>query len=221
MKLKDNENLVVLGIFLGVISLLSALVLAVVSQMTAQPIAAARARIESDALKQVLPEFDNDINAKVCKIKSPGGWLIELRQAKKKGKVVGYAAVAVNPQGYAGKIKMLAGLEKNGQIRALLVTEQNETPGLGAELCKREFKKTIFNLTKPPPAGLPPNKYLDQFNGKKVPAKGWLISKDGGGALYATGATVTSRAIARSASEIALAFAKNRKAVNAAFRGVK
>ena len=221
MKLRDNENLVVLGIFLGLISLLSALVLGIVSNQTARPIAQARARLEAAALQQVLPAFDNDINARICKIKSPAGWIIELRQAKFKGKVAGYAAVVVNPQGYAGKIKMLAGLEKDGKIRAILVTEQSETPGLGAELCKREFKKTIFNLTQPTPAGLPPNRYLDQFNGKKVPAKGWTITKDGGNALYATGATVTSRAIAKSASEIALAFARNRKAINAAFRGVK
>ena len=43
MKLKDNENLVVLGIFLGVTGVLSALVLAVVSTLTARPIAEAKA----------------------------------------------------------------------------------------------------------------------------------------------------------------------------------
>ena len=65
MKLKDNENLVVLGIFLGITGLLSALILAVVSNLTARPIDAAKASRENSALKQVLPEIDNDINAKV------------------------------------------------------------------------------------------------------------------------------------------------------------
>ena len=67
MKLKDNENLVVLGVFLGITGVLSALILAVVSNLTARPIAEAKALRETAALKQILPEFDNDINAKVCK----------------------------------------------------------------------------------------------------------------------------------------------------------
>ncbi|MBQ9503090.1 MAG: RnfABCDGE type electron transport complex subunit G [Lentisphaeria bacterium] len=221
MKIRDNENLVVLGIFLALVSLLSALVLAVVSGFTARPISAAKKAREAQALRQILPEFDNDINAKTLTLKSPAKWRIQVRAARKNGKLVGYAALAVNPAGYAGAVKMLAGVNPDGTIRAILVTEQHETPGLGAELCKRQFSRTIFNLTEPTPAGLPPNRYLDQFNGRKVPAKGWVISKDGGDALYHTGATVTSRAIAKSASEIALAFQKGRRQLSKAFGGVK
>jgi electron transport complex protein RnfG len=158
MKLKDNENLLVLGIFLGVTGVLSALILAVVSTLTARPIAEAVAAREKQALRQVLPAFDNDINAKICRIKSPAGWEIDVRQARNGKKITGYAVSAVNPAGYAGDIKMLAGLEPDGTIRAILITEQHETPGLGAELCKREHKKNIFNLTDPVPAGPAPNK---------------------------------------------------------------
>ena len=221
MKLRDNENFVVLGIFLGLTGILSALILAVFSSLTAKPIAEAKAVRENRALRQVLPEFDNDINAKVVKVKSPAGWEILIRQAKNKGKTAGYAVTAVNPAGYAGAITMLAGVSPDGKIRTILITEHKETPGLGAELCKREHKKTIFNLTQKTPAGTAPNKYLDQFNGLSVPAEGWQIAKDGGTALYATGATVTSRALAKSASEIALAFKKHRKAIIAAFGGDK
>ena len=221
MKLKDNENLVVLGIFLGITGVLSALVLAVVSTLTARPIAEAKASRETFALKQVLPEFDNDINANVCQLKSPAGYDVFIRQARKGGKVTGYAVLLTNPSGYVGSISMLAGVEPDGKIRAILITEQHETPGLGAELCKREHKKNIFNLTEAAPAGLAPNKYLDQFSGKTVPANGWKITKDGGTALYATGATVTSRALAQSASEIALTFKKYRKKIIASFGGVK
>ena len=217
MKIKDNENLVVLGIFLGVTGVLSALVLAVVSSLTARPIADARAAREIQALKQVLPEFDNDINSGMIEVKGPSGLPVTFRQARYKGKVTGYAAIITDPAGYAGKIKMLAGLSPDGTIRTILITEQSETPGLGAELCKREYKKTIFNLTAGVPSEPAPNKYLDQFSGKRVPANGWKITKDGGTALYATGATVTSRALARSASEAALAFKKHRKAIIAAF----
>ena len=221
MKLKDNENFVVLGIFLGLTGVLSALVLSVFSTLTSRPIAAAKDARENRALRQILPEFDNDINAKVFKVKSPAGWEILIRQAKNKGKTAGYAVTAVNPAGYAGAITMLAGVSPDGKIRTILITEHKETPGLGAELCKREHKKTIFNLMQKTPEGIAPNKYLDQFAGLSVPAGGWQTAKDGGTALYATGATVTSRALAKSASEIALAFKKHRKAIIAAFGGDK
>ena len=128
MKLKDNENLVVLGIFLGITGVLSALVLAVVSTLTARPIADAKAARETFALKQVLPDFDNDINAKVCKFKSPAGFDVFIRQARKNGRVSGYAVLLTNPAGYAGSISMLAGVEPDGKIRAILITEQHETP---------------------------------------------------------------------------------------------
>lgn len=221
MKIKDNENLFVLGIFLGATGILSALILALVSSFTARPIAEAKAAVEIKALQQVLPAFDNDINAKSFSVKGPSGHTVTFRQARLKGKVTGYAALTTNPAGYAGKIKMLAGLTPDGVIQTILITEQNETPGLGAELCAREHKKTIFNLTQSVSDKIAPNKYLDQFAGKKVPSGGWTITKDGGNALYATGATTTSRALAKSASEIALAFRKNRKAIADAFGGVK
>ena len=221
MKLKDNENPVVLGIFLGVTGVLSALILAAVSTLTARPIAEARAAKEVSALKQVLPEFDNDINAKVCQLKSPAGFDVFIRQAEKNGKVIGYAVLLTHPGGYAGSISMLAGVDPNGKIRSILITEQHETPGLGAELCKREYKKTLSNLTEKTPAGLAPNRYLDQFADQNVPAAGWKITKDGGTALYATGATVTSRALAESASEIALTFKKYRKKIIDFFGAVK
>lgn len=219
MKLKDNENLVVLGLFLGAVSLLSALVLAVFSDLTSGPIAEAKKQRENQALLQVLPAFDNNINEKQLIIKSPSGWDVTLRAAKKEGRICGYAADCINPRGYAGNIRMLAGLTPDGKIRALLITEQKETPGLGAEVCKREFRKTIFNLTVPVPEGLPPNAYLDHYNGKTVPSGGWKIRKDGGDAPFVTGATVTGRAIALSASEIALAFKKHQREITAAFSG--
>ena len=219
MKLKNNENLVVLGLFLGATGLLSALVLAVFSGLTAEPIAKAEMRRENQALLQVLPAFDNNINEKKLKIKTPAGWDVTLRAAKKDGRLCGYAADCINPRGYAGNIRMLAGLTPDGKIRALLITEQKETPGLGAEVCKREFRKTIFNLTSPVPEGLPPNVYLDHYNNKTVPAGGWKVQKDGGDAPFVTGATVTSRAIAHSASEIALAFQKHQREITAAFTG--
>ena len=109
MKLKDNENLIVLGLFLGAVGLLSALVLALVSYVTAKPIADAKAAQQRKAMSQVLPAFDNDPSQLVFETVTPSKWQVKFMGAKKDGKLVAVAAAAVNPNGYGGDIEMLMG----------------------------------------------------------------------------------------------------------------
>ena len=118
MKLKDNENIAVLGIFLGAVGLLSALVLALVSHVTASPIAAAQAAQQKKAMGMVLPAFDNDPSGLVYEAKTSSGWNVKFMGAKKSGKLVAVAAVASNPGGYGGKIEMLMGIAPDGKILA-------------------------------------------------------------------------------------------------------
>ena len=196
MKLKDNENIIVLGVFLGAVGLLSALLLAVISHVTAAPIASAQITQQKKAMSFVLPEFDNDPTVNACEFKTSSGWNVKFMGAKKSGKLVAVAAIGSNPGGYAGNIEMLMGIAPDGKILATLITANNETPGLGANVCERVFRKTIFNITKPAPSGLAPNTYLDQFHGKTASeASAWKVVKDGGAFAYRTGATITSNAI--------------------------
>ncbi len=211
MKLKESENIFVLGIFLGVIALVSALVLALVSDLTAGPIAAAAAANEKQALRRLnLPDFDNNPSADRIEVESPGGLKVIFMRAEKNGVAVGCAAKAVS-RGYSGPIDLLCGLDAGGKFTAVLITHQTETPGLGASVCERKFRKTIFNFMKPAPKGLPPNPVLDQFTGKRaVAGPEWKVKKDGGAFEFKTGATVTSRAVTKGVSEIGAAFALNR-----------
>lgn len=221
MKLRDNENIAVLGIFLGVIGLLSALVLALISHVTADPIAKAKAAQQAKAISQVLPEFDNKPAELVYETKTASKWSVKFMGAKKEGKLVGVAALCTSSKGYGGNIEMLMGIGVDGKIKAVLITANNETPGLGANICTRAFKKTIFNITKPAPAGLAPNEYLDQFNGRRAGEKTWHVKKNGGEFLYRTGATITSEAVTVLAYEINRAFETNKKEILSKFGGAK
>lgn len=221
MKLRDNENIAVLGIFLGITGLISALVLAVISQVTANPIAKAKSVQQMKAMSQVLPEFDNDPSKCVFQTQTPSGWNVKFMGAKKNGKLVAVAAICANPNGYAGNIEMLMGISPEGKVLASLITGHNETPGLGANVCTRSFQKTIFNVTKPAPVGLAPNAYLDQFSGKTAGKNAWRVKKDGGEFAYRTGATVTSSAITSLAYEIDRAYILNKKDIISSFGGVK
>ena len=206
-RLRDNENIFVLGIFLGLTGLLSAMVLAAASQLTAEPRKAAKQRDFSAALRSVMPEFDNRPGEASCIVKSPAGWDVEFFGATCGGKLVGVAGKAANPGGYAGAVEGLIGLDPDGKILKISITSHHETPGLGAEVCSRKFRRTIFNLFDPKPEGVAPNPLLDQFEGRSASAPGqWSVKRDGGEFDARTGATVTSRAVTLLANEISCTY---------------
>ena len=139
-----------------------------------------------------------------------GDMEITFMGAVKDGKLIAVAASGAC-KGYAAPVQGLIGFDLDGKIRAVLITKQNETPGLGANVCQRQFKKTIFNLFEKRPEGIAPNSFLDQFNGKSaVKGKNWKVRKDGGRIDYVSGATVTSRAITELADSVAQCFLANR-----------
>ena len=199
--LRENENMVVLGVFLGITALISALVLAVVSRLTEKPIAEMKEKNMQLSLKQLALPFDNAPGKEAKKFKTPAGRDAEIMPFTQKGQLKGFA-VKTSSEGYGGPVEIMAGFTPEGKITAVLVTSHKETPGLGSKVCERKFHKTIFNICRPAPAGLPPNPRLDQFNGKTVPADAdWKVKRDGGDFDFVTGATITSRAVLRAVSE--------------------
>lgn len=209
MSLKNTENFFVLGLFLAVLGLISAVLLAVFSDIVSEPIAAAELRTTNEALKQILPAFDNQPSEDQIVLKQ-GDMEITFMGAVKDGRLVAVAASGAR-KGYAAPVQALIGFDLDGKIRAVLITKQNETPGLGANVCQRQFKKTIFNLFEKRPEGLAPNSFLDQFNGKTAePGTNWKVRKDGGNIDYVTGATITSRTITELADSVAQCFLANR-----------
>ena len=107
MKLKQSENIWVLGIFLGATGLLEALTLTLVSRWTAKPIAEAQRQNQMAALKKLaLPEFDNDITSDSVNIGN-----MTFMAARKNGKLTGIAAKGVSNGGYGGAIEALVGFD--------------------------------------------------------------------------------------------------------------
>ena len=212
MKLRENENVLVLGGFLGITALISGLVLALVSQVTSAPIARAQLATVQKSLRLLeLPEFDNNPVAEEKSFVSPAGFPVTIMPVRKNKAVVAFAVKSVSPKGYAGNVEITAGFTPEGKILAVLVTRQQETPGLGTNVCERKFRKTIFNFYKPLPPGLPPNKVLDQFTGLTVSEKEpWKVKRDGGTFEFVTGATITSRAVLGAVEQAGLALAQHK-----------
>lgn len=204
MKLKTTENIFVLGIFLGIVGVISALLLGVVSDVTSGPIKEAKERDFKNNLKLLVPDFDA-----TGKEEPIDG--ITFFSADKNGKAVAYFAKAETNSGYAGKIEVLAALDADGRVLRMMVTDNKETPGLGKDICDRKVSRTISDPF-PDTDGLPGNPLLDQYNGKTASAN-WAVKKDGGEFEFRTGATVTSRALTALMGKIVKTYAANRAAI--------
>lgn len=196
-RLKENENVLVLGGFLGSTALISALVLALVFTVTRGPIEKMQQKSIQESFKLLdLPAFDNAPDREAKSYISPEKFKVAIMPVRKEGVLKAFVVRTVSPDGYAGEVEVTAGFDLNCKILAVLVTRQQETPGLGSNVCERKFRKNIFNLFQPRPEGLPPNPILDQFHNLTVPANAdWRVKRDGGSFDFVTGATITSRAI--------------------------
>lgn len=204
----DNVKITPLVLSMGLISLVATALMAWVCLITEEPIAAAQQKKSNAALSQVLPAFDNQPAQEAVTI-GP----VKFFTARTDGQITGFAGETVTPKGYAGDVTVLAGLNPDGTVNTVLVTQQSETPGLGAVVCGRIREKTISGvIAGKKETGLPPNRILDQFNGMKAEAgqTPWKVKKDGGSLDAITGATITSRAVCDGVFTIAETFAQNK-----------
>lgn len=150
-------------------------ILAYVNQLTQKPIAEANARALSDAIKVVVPEFDNNPTAEVV-TKEVNGATYKIYPAKKSDQTVGAAVEAVS-LGFGGELKVLVGFDAEGKIFDYSILASSETPGLGSKASvwfKEGQKGSIKGLN-------PAEKPL-------------TVSKDGGQVDAITASTITSRA---------------------------
>jgi electron transport complex protein RnfG len=175
--MKDTLRLIVV---LTLICLLAGLMLAWVNKFTAEPIKQAELAEKMNALREVLPEYDNAPNNDTCVIESDGKeWIFYV--ARKGGSFVGAAFETVSSEGYGGDITIMVGVTADKSLCAIDVLKAKETPGLGAKIDAPEFK--------------------EQFNGKGIEATKWAVTKDQGDIHAVTAATISSRAVVAAVSQ--------------------
>ncbi len=141
-------------------------------QLTAEPIAAANAAAVTEALEQVLPEFEETTMEELSLDEMP----IEVYTAKQAGEVVGYAVKSMTKSGFGGAITMMVGFDPQGTILNVNVLSQAETPGLGTKMAE------------------PENVLLKSVQGKNPADMKLSVKKDGGDVDALTAATISSRA---------------------------
>ena len=210
MNINKSENIFVLGVILAITGLLAALLMAYFAKITAGPIAEAVYASANRSLVAVMPPFKSKRSIDFNNIKFTGVF-------NEENKLTGIAG-EFSVKGYGGDIKTLVGMNVDGSIRTVLILENNETPGLGSNVCVRKEQKTLKTLFagEKKSDGLAPNRILDYYSGKSITSSAeWKVAKDGGDCPYITGATVSSRAVCKAVYHIVSVYSANRDAVKA------
>lgn len=150
------------ALILFAITVIAGGILGAVYQVTKEPIQAAEEQARLDAYREVfqdaekfyeLPMKEND------GILEEGGYTEAdidsvLEATDFKGNILGYVVVLTSHEGYAGDIKIAAGITEDGTLNGISILEIAETPGLGMEaesVLKPQFagkKVEKFEYTK-------------------------------------------------------------------------
>ena len=170
------------------VTAISVALLAWVNELTKEPIAVANAKTLSDAVKAVVPGFDNNPIAEK-KMQDVNGVEYAVYPATKGGEFIG-AAVEAEAMGFGGNLKVLVGFDAQGNIIDYSLLSHAETPGLGSK-ASDWFKKG--------------NK--GDITGKNPGTAPLAVSKDGGEVDAITASTITSRAFLNAVNTAYAAYA--------------
>jgi len=159
---------------LTLIALGASAALGFVYEVTKQPIERTKLNKKLEAIKAVVPSFDNNPDQEMFRLPTGEGDSLEIFPARKGNEIIGYAVRTSTQKGFSGYIGIMVGFSPDGTIINTNVLDQKETPGLGTKMTEPAFK--------------------DQFNGKNPAVFKMKVKKDGGEVDAITAATISSRA---------------------------
>lgn len=191
-KKKDTFMNMVISLF--VITIISGFSLGYVNQLTEQPIKDAKVAKKTNAIKLVLPAFDNNPVEDVVLIKAENVKdSVEVYPGFSNKEFVGAAVIGSSEKGFSGLVKLMIGFKASGEIQNIEVLEQKETPGLGTKMKDEKF--------------------LQQFKDKNPSTYNLKVKKDGGEVDALTGATISTRAFTEATQMAYDEFMKNNESL--------
>jgi electron transport complex protein RnfG len=136
--MSDNnaKKIASLGLTLFAVTAVTGFILGVVHDITLEPIRVTQENLKTEALQGALPEADAFSPVEIAG--SADSIIKDVQEATAGGAVSGYC-ITVAPRGYAGPVELVAGITNDGNLRAIRILNQSETPGLGAKAAQEEF----------------------------------------------------------------------------------
>jgi electron transport complex protein RnfG len=169
------------GVILGAFCLGFGMLLAITDRITVDDIAARAMEDKQNSLSQVLPAtiHDNNPVTDTLALKNAHGRELTVYRARKDGAVTA-VAYEIFGTGYAGEMKLMMGIDRDGKLLGVRVLAHKETPGLGDKI---EVKKGDWILR------------FDGLSLGNPPLERWKVKKDGGQFDQFAGATITPRGV--------------------------
>ncbi|GIU04984.1 electron transport complex subunit RsxG [Shewanella morhuae] len=195
-----NNPMIRNGFLLALFALICTGLVAVVNQQTADKITQQEQQELMRVLHQLIPDemHDNDLTAQCALLLDKEALGTDNPMpayiATMAGKPVAIAIEAIAPDGYNGNIKLIVGVNTQGEVLGVRTLTHQETPGLGDKI---ELRKS---------------NWVSQFVGKRLDSqddKQWLVKKDGGDFDQFTGATITPRAYVKAVKNAVWYFNNN------------
>ena len=193
-KLKSSYKNMLLSLFF--ICLLAAGLLAKVNEVTEAPIAEAKALKLEEAIKNVVPAFDNNPVAESYKVATDSGDSLLVYPAKKGDDIVGFAVNSYSNNGFSGNIQVMVGFDTQNTIVNYAVLSHAETPGLGSQMVDwfkpqvQEFSliEKLFGFQ------VKQSEANSSIIGKNPTTTKFEVTNDGGDIDAISASTITSRA---------------------------
>ena len=184
-----KDTLLNMFVALFVICVVSGGVLGLVYNATKDPIAATEKAKKTEAIKNVLPEFQElkDINVKSAMEDTELPFHLAYDA---NGNFIGAAVETFTNKGFSGNISLMVGILADGTVNNISVLQHAETPGLGSKMSEPSFK--------------------DQFNNKHADSFNFNVKKDGGDVDAITAATISSRAFCDAVNRAISTFENNK-----------
>lgn len=179
--------ILIAGLVLAAFAMVGVALVAVTHAATAERIAANDRMTMLKKLEAIVPpgSIGNDPIADRIEVQALdllGTASTDVYRVRKDGEPVALVLNPVVPDGYAGPIKLLVAVMKDGSLGGVRVVSHHETPGLGDKI---EEQRTDWVL---------------DFTGKSLgdPSEDkWKVKRDGGVFDQFTGATISPRSIVK------------------------
>jgi len=188
------KPILIAAFILGIFAVCGVGLVAVTHDLTDERIAANQRHAMLTKLRDILPTdattgkpmMDNDPLMDSIMVYDPdmlGAIETQIYRVRHQDKPIALILNPVVPDGYAGPIRLLVSVKKDGRLGGVRVLDHHETPGLGDKIDERKD-----------------NWIKQQFDNKSLsdpPAARWLVKRDGGDFDQFTGATITPRSIVK------------------------
>ena len=123
-----------LGGTLLAVTAVTGIILGIVEHYTSQAIRQVELAAKNEAFKNVMPiaqTFE-------AMDKAADDFVVDIVQAKDGNNVVGWC-MTVETKSYGGPLQFIAGITKEGTVKAINILSHSDTPGLGARSTEPEF----------------------------------------------------------------------------------